>query len=780
MEMNLSLRQAFLQRSERRIKTSGMMTAVSDLPGNWGQECYDALVQQHPWIAQYRIIPSLTTSAEKTAVGFFHVTQVNLPASANSRSDLNSVTIPIIIKEGKAFPFDVYSMNDVMRPLNRERVERDLRVGDIFSDVKRDETSTIEAVETVGTMGRGHGWGPAANLLHGGTGKYSSAKQVTRSVASALQRRVDPKLSELRRETVSAQSEVIEKWSSDLTLSPLTARALDGAVLDAKDTGWLEGWAHRAERSILKQSQMLGGVEARVGSGQGIEVRSWWVRNPTTGDASISAWEKVSSSQFLSAAGEKALSDLLESRHVFVGAINSNREKISYLQERPNPDSMMYDAVSVNKSRAIAKEVSENPNTWVHCVLSGFSINELFGNSSSSESKNVEAYVRKVSPNGSSKGTFYAITKDGILISPESYSVKIIKFIGTTTTPPEIKSVCIVGQQSHIAHLQSGSPSALVPPDINKDEPVVVAAGTIEFSDSTFVSEGETAHPVFNTESTLAVVSNKYARPHCVYQDDYKVMFVPSTWRKLPVQFNLGDNSMSVDSEPVTETQALPDTATIDEIADSMKDSLQVEKSSGGYILTYPSRNPFVDSELRGEKSRMLAKASMSLLALAEHEAEHILQRADRDGIARVKIDQPNYEVGQVKLAHALNKLQSIEAAADQVVRDSRAMKMALSDHGARILVGMDKTSTFEGVQNSSISVDAVLSLGFLTRRTIDKFVAALPALQEAQSRVCAMLLASRLGLHEIPEDACETVIQAMEPILRGLRSVSFSLSQSV
>lgn len=71
-------------------------------------------------------------------------------------------------------------------------------------------------------------------------------------------------------------------------------------------------------------------------------------------------------------------------------------------------------------------------------------------------------------------------------------------------------------------------------------------------------------------------------------------------------------------------------------------------------------------------------------------------------------------------------------------------------------------------------AVDTVLSLGFLNPENILSFINALPNLENAQSRMCEMLLGSRVGLKEVPEGALEKAVRATEDVLEGLKILAF------
>jgi len=71
-------------------------------------------------------------------------------------------------------------------------------------------------------------------------------------------------------------------------------------------------------------------------------------------------------------------------------------------------------------------------------------------------------------------------------------------------------------------------------------------------------------------------------------------------------------------------------------------------------------------------------------------------------------------------------------------------------------------------------AVDAVLSLGFINPENITTFVGYLPTLDEAQSRMCELLIGARLGMRELSEGSLERAIRALEDVIQGLRLIAF------
>jgi hypothetical protein len=72
-------------------------------------------------------------------------------------------------------------------------------------------------------------------------------------------------------------------------------------------------------------------------------------------------------------------------------------------------------------------------------------------------------------------------------------------------------------------------------------------------------------------------------------------------------------------------------------------------------------------------------------------------------------------------------------------------------------------------------AVDTVLSLGFLNPENLSTFINYLPVLEDAQAKLCDILLASRLGsLIDTPEGAIERSVRSTEAVLEGLKALAF------
>lgn len=70
-------------------------------------------------------------------------------------------------------------------------------------------------------------------------------------------------------------------------------------------------------------------------------------------------------------------------------------------------------------------------------------------------------------------------------------------------------------------------------------------------------------------------------------------------------------------------------------------------------------------------------------------------------------------------------------------------------------------------------TVDAILGLNFISSDNVRNFVQRLPYVENALNTVCELLLASRLGLSTIPENAAARAARGLDDVVRGLRTLA-------
>lgn len=102
---------------------------------------------------------------------------------------------------------------------------------------------------------------------------------------------------------------------------------------------------------------------------------------------------------------------------------------------------------------------------------------------------------------------------------------------------------------------------------------------------------------------------------------------------------------------------------------------------------------------------------------------------------------------------------------ASEIVEDTRISRFASS-------LRCDLVKEAAVMEDAEI-VDTALSLGFINPDNINQFTHAIPSMKECLSLLSKMLVASRLGMENIPEEATQPAIQNILRVIVGLRKLS-------
>jgi hypothetical protein len=136
----------------------------------------------------------------------------------------------------------------------------------------------------------------------------------------------------------------------------------------------------------------------------------------------------------------------------------------------------------------------------------------------------------------------------------------------------------------------------------------------------------------------------------------------------------------------------------------------------------------------------------------------------------------PKY--AQEKLACAYHWQQPIQCRVGRVIETMEdnvnyaAMKTAQSLQGfVNLRRDLVKEAAFIP---DPMSVDTVLSLGFINPENIGIFVGSLPAIDETQQKMCELLMAARMGLPDLSIPALERAIKSAEEVYEGLKVLAF------
>lgn len=153
-----------------------------------------------------------------------------------------------------------------------------------------------------------------------------------------------------------------------------------------------------------------------------------------------------------------------------------------------------------------------------------------------------------------------------------------------------------------------------------------------------------------------------------------------------------------------------------------------------------------------------------------------------------INIDQAMFLLGGLgvdphyaatKIAHAITYRKPVE------VRCSRPIKTAAELHGEAKTAALNTLGKLPVLRRElfkeaaaipdPIAVDTVLSLGFINPENLAHFVTFLPTLDDAQSKMCQLLMGARLGARDLPIGPLEKAIRSLEEVIKGLKVIAFA-----
>jgi hypothetical protein len=144
--------------------------------------------------------------------------------------------------------------------------------------------------------------------------------------------------------------------------------------------------------------------------------------------------------------------------------------------------------------------------------------------------------------------------------------------------------------------------------------------------------------------------------------------------------------------------------------------------------------------------------------------------------LAALGVDQ---DYGVRKIAQAITGEAPVRVRVGREIKLASAERAASLDRARSVLDSfpLARQELFKeaAVIGDPQAVDTVLALGFLNPENLHTFIDYLPVLEDAQTKLCDILLASRLGnLIDTPEGAIERAVRSVEAVLEGLKALAF------
>jgi len=125
------------------------------------------------------------------------------------------------------------------------------------------------------------------------------------------------------------------------------------------------------------------------------------------------------------------------------------------------------------------------------------------------------------------------------------------------------------------------------------------------------------------------------------------------------------------------------------------------------------------------------------------------------------------------KLAESNSRIVSFQGADVRLMADRVGeAKLAGAERSQQVTALRQYLTKEASVLPDISTVDAVLSLGFINSENISLFVSRIPYLEKALSMICELILASRLGMTEVPDTAASRAAKGLDTTIYGLKSL--------
>lgn len=332
------------------------------------------------------------------------------------------------------------------------------------------------------------------------------------------------------------------------------------------------------------------------------------------------------------------------------------------------------------------------------------------------------------------------------------------------------KALC--SYQSRIAGipLPDDADAGLKPdqPDPGKIGVLVYREGKEIFSTIPFQITGVT---VFKNQRSLAVVDYKGNQANLILSPNIDGVVKVTDGTKGPdLKPLLGPKANYIVSAKMAFIR-MPRLCQVSESPDDFKriaadwldqNPIKVAAANGRYV--FRSKRLAKYASMRPEPiagSARFTKAAFDFASLPRHEADFLLATW---GLGHEKRAQVLDRVGnyiELELHHMRTRdLPSIE-------------KVAANPERTKIIAGMrapiDELLKIAANLEDAQTVDSVLSLGFVNPENIARFASVKPLLWETSHMLANLLLASRLGMEDIPEEAVRSALGHLQRTIDGL-----------
>lgn len=750
----------FIQPNIEFVKTAGEVELPED-PNTWPKEILDELYKQVPYISDFQphVVMSKVDSERRYGLGHVEISneseaQMGTDPSMLEAAGVRSVRIPIVIRDGKLSPFDLL-VNDASKvmPLTESRLRQAIfrpQAFDVTSQTPGDQ-SMIGQLYPPYRQNYGFGGG-GVTLPGGGMGKAGSALEAYLEKAAA-------ELTQTGRERIKEKNFAIPKGNGpgDTGKYPIhdTAHAKNALTrVDAHGTPKEKSQVYAAVAkkypglaarssvpAVAEKAKKASVLEAILPTISKPDLDGFW--DTLSNDPGLQAQFKKNAQASSFLLGLLAQHEPMTSEKVAAALPNFIRPSV--IQVTRGGGGYLIKAANHDYWKPFTQAVSRGELVQRFGEKVAFAIDQagavtIADGADLAESEKVAEAQMIVNP-----GVYKVTTEDGRelvgfvipnLVDTDGETLPLSFF--TNGSQATVQSEIHGEESGGGANLPTGPIAGMgaffesTPEGVHATIPMTLS-GSYEAGGepSTFVGETFDGRPV---EVSL---QDNIAKP--IGMEEGKLL-LPKHWQWTPM--DKAENVALVGSEEAFEDP------------DAEKEAMVSIRSSG---------NTFSLSGAPVEK-------------LAYEDREFIDVDQAMFVLAGLGVDQG---YGATKLAHAMT------GDRPETIKVGRFITPAAELHAEALESAREKLASIPNLKKSLIkeaamiadpmAVDTVLSIGFLNPENLMTFVSYLPQVDEAQMRMCELLLAVRLGMQNVSKTALERAVRSTEEVLEGLKIIAFS-----
>lgn len=281
------------------------------------------------------------------------------------------------------------------------------------------------------------------------------------------------------------------------------------------------------------------------------------------------------------------------------------------------------------------------------------------------------------------------------------------------------------------------------------EEGEVIATIPLDLS-SSYETSGEPGVLVGETYDGRPVeVSLQPNIKELVSTEDGKVL-IPDWWKWMPLE-SAGNVALQGGADPAEE-----ESEPYDLEAEAKEASVRWVEVRGDLSGTFDFSGPAVEKLAYEQRRGLDLDNAMFLLAGLGTEQGY--------GATKLAHAMRGYALERVKIGRLLT------LASENVAQATKTASATLRN------IPVLKRSLIKeaSVIADPMAVDTVLSLGFINPENMMTFVSFLPTIEDAQAKLCRLLLAARIGLQGISATALERSIRGVEEVIEGLKTMAF------